>query len=282
MFNQWDSGSHYQIGTRAVNGKPYWIDENAKYAVWYNGENGTDTGWKFGNANNIGSHDDGVLMWSNDDHYTPALVSHWISTNNNFECTSEDPAKSHVWHGESSIASWNYLGGYNTYHGHKNAMFDYRFEDNHMYHSKRWYGSNYGGVVINFNTPIKFDDLRIYTRSICCRINRYQGVCLYADNVKIACTPDDFGDPGPIINFKYHLISTSPVIASEYKLSWDYWDRNSDERSKLIPQQAPDLIKRYAQIEELFLYYTPVTEPTTETTPEPTARPTLGKGLGHH
>ena len=263
--------------SREVNGKPYWIDEKAKYAVWYNGENGAAAGWKFGNASNIGSRHDGVLMWSNDDQKSPSAVSSWISsTINNFECTIAENETSQVWHGETNIASFYFLGEnfgrprlrYSNRNGDRKAMFDYRFEDNAMYHSPNWYGGreNYGGASITFKAPVQFDDLLIYTRTSCCRINRYQGVCLYADDLKIACTPDDLDDPGPTINFKSHLIVSGPVVARKYKLSWDYWYRNPDELLKyaqVSDAEVSDLVKRYAQIEELFLYYTPLFDPGT-------------------
>ena len=83
---------------------------------------------------------------------------------------------------------------------------------------------------------MEYVDLEIYTRSYCCR-DRYDGVCLYADGVKISCTPEDLGIAGNVINFKDYNNAETFGAATEYKLMWDYPDSSC------------------AQIDELFFHY---------------------------
>ena len=84
---------------------------------------------------------------------------------------------------------------------------------------------------------MKYVDLEIHTRSLCCR-DRYVGICLYADGVKISCTPEDLVEPGNTINFKdYNKKKEKFSVATEYKLMWE------------------DPGSNCAQIEELFFHY---------------------------
>ena len=97
-------------------------------------------------------------------------------------------------------------------------MFDNIYDDRHMYHSVYCSGTNYGGVVINFDQPVHYADLALHTRSACCREDRYQGICLYADGVQVACTPLDLDEPGDVINFKDYNFNSDAVQARVLKL----------------------------------------------------------------
>ena len=77
----------------------------------------------------------------------------------------------------------------------------------------------------------------MWTRHKCCR-DRYDGVCLYADGKKVACTPENHGDPGRVFSFKYFNFDDEPVVATEFKIMWS------------------TVIEKSAQIEELFFHYT--------------------------
>ena len=140
-----------------------------------------------------------------------------------------------VWHGEADIATYDFIGGYREWHGGRDAMFDNGYSNREMYHSTTCDEDR--GVVITFKEPVEYIDVKIFTRSYCCRDPRYNGVCLYADGNKIACTPSDLGDPGLTINFKDYNMLTKPTVAREYAIMWD--------------QKGTSC----AQIEELFFHY---------------------------
>lgn len=91
-------------------------------------------------------------------------------------------------------------------------------------------------IVIQFFNGVQFNDLKIFTRQICCR-NRYNQVSLYADGELIARTPKNLDDPGQFISFKKFLLSsTYRKYAKNYKITW-----------------PPT--KVCAQVEELFFNY---------------------------
>lgn len=120
--------------------------------------------------------------------------------------------------------------------GSENAMFDNEFGQDHMYHSSQC-AAVAQGVEVTFINQITLADFLIHTRRDCCR-HRYHNVCLYADGVKISCTPSSNYNPGDVINFMDFRISGKfPIIASSFKLQWD---------------GPPDCV----QINELFIYYT--------------------------
>ena len=115
-------------------------------------------------------------------------------------------------------------------------MFDNVASDQSMYHSKSCSGDK--GVVIDFVSPVQYMDVLIHTRKHCCR-DRYKNVCLYADAVKLGCTPADLKEAPAVINFKDYTYSEAPVIASQYRIMFDD--------------------SECAQIEELYVQYLDVT-----------------------
>merc|ERR1712050_77788 len=149
--------------------------------------------------------------------------------------TSLAIANAKVWHGESDVATYEFIGGHRLWHGTTRAMFDNVYDNRHMYHSTTC--TEERGIVINFKETVNYDDLHIYTRSYCCQ-DRYMGVCLYADGEKIACTPNDMNYvPDHLIKFSDHSLTKKEVSAKQYKLMWDHPDSSC------------------AQIEELFFHY---------------------------
>ena len=86
------------------------------------------------------------------------------------------------------MATWEFPGGIRSYHGSNDALFDDQYGNRNMYHSSTC--DEERGIVIKFNQPIKYTDMEVFTRSNCCRDERYRAVCLYADGEEIACTPD--------------------------------------------------------------------------------------------
>ena len=122
-------------------------------------------------------------------------------------------------------------------------MFDNKFGDDSMYHSKDDKGDK--GVVINFLSPVQYVDVLLHTRRACCT-DRYKNVCLYADNVKLGCTAANFGAAPALINFKDLTSSNAVVIAREYRIMFE------DAQS--------------AQIEELYVKYFEVDSTTTTPT----------------
>ena len=141
------------------------------------------------------------------------------------------------------LLTGNYAGtGNNVGWSSENGMFDNKYGKGHMFHASDC--SAHGqGVNVIFNDPITLDDFIIHTRRDCCMEVQYRKVCLYADEVKIACTPSSDYTPGQAINFMdFRISGTFPITASSFKLQWDG------------PADC-------AQIEELFIDYT--SEPST-------------------
>ena len=110
------------------------------------------------------------------------------------------------------VASWDFIGGFRPYHGDENAMFDNKYDNRNMYHSSTC--SEERGVTFTFAKKIHFVDLEVFTRTNCCR-DRYEDVCVYANDTRIACTPSNLGDPGQKIHFKdYALVDLSTIEAT--------------------------------------------------------------------
>ena len=111
-----------------------------------------------------------------------------------------------------------------------------------MYHSKSCSGDK--GVVIDFVAPVQYQDVLLHTRRLGCYApiycrHRYKNVCLYADDVKLGCTPADLKEAPAVINFKDYTYSQSAVIASQYRIMFED--------------------SQCAQIEELYVQYLEVT-----------------------
>ena len=133
-----------------------------------------------------------------------------------------------TWRGETDVATYTMIGeawGNSNWQSEPSMMFDGKMDEiteRNMYHSKPThngeYGLDYPGMKINFAEPVEFVDLRIVTRTGCCR-DRYNDVCLYADNVKIGCTPSDLIDPGDLVNFKDY--TAARTFAQEFWLNWE-------------------------------------------------------------
>ena len=153
--------------------------------------------------------------------------------------TTQPPPGSKEWHGDTNIATWEFPGDFEAYHGDDNSLFDNQYDDQSMYHSLHSYGER--GIKITFkNGPVKWEDLKFYTRQACCR-RRYGGVCLLADGVKVACTPDDFPAKSvpKFINMKEYALTEDIVVGTEFKLMW--------------PTTGDETFS--AQVEELFFNY---------------------------
>ena len=73
--------------------------------------------------------------------------------------------------------------------------------------------------------------------------HRYNNVCLYADEVRVGCTPADLTEAPSVINIKDYTDSESPVIASKYRIMFE----NDDN-------------KICSQIEEIYVQYLDVTD----------------------
>ena len=129
------------------------------------------------------------------------------------------------------------------------SMFD---NDGTMYHSKDCAPSDTEcslrstdsahGIEVTFFNPIRFEDLIIQTRKYFRRY-RYQSVCLYANENKIACTPNsNYYVPNNFIYFADFLDGNpqSNIIASKFKLKWEGTEKEA----------------RIAQIIELYIDYT--------------------------
>lgn len=140
-----------------------------------------------------------------------------------------DILKGSHWPGWSNIEGLfdNEVGYGNMYHANDCTVSDTSCEDSCT--------DSGHGLSIKFLKPITFVDLIIQTREG--YRSRYQGVCLFADNTKIACTPDSDYESDVFIHFGLLVSSPSPIIASTFTLQWEY----------------PSLC---ATIEELFIDYT--------------------------
>ena len=75
---KWDTNGTYKI-SGYVNGRPYWMNADRKYAFWHDGHTGPDSDWFFGFAENIGKdwQDRDSLMASNKDTTCPYHVTDW-------------------------------------------------------------------------------------------------------------------------------------------------------------------------------------------------------------
>ena len=155
-------------------------------------------------------------------------------------------AGSKEWHGDKNIATWEFPGDFVTWHGNDNSLFDNQYGERSMYHSLNCNGER--GIKITFKKgPVKWEDLKFHTRQECCR-ERYGGVCLYSDGVKVACTPDHFPalSVPKYINMKQHVLTKDIVVGTEFKLMWPL---TGDETE-------------CAQVEELFFNYDDSVTPT--------------------
>ena len=151
-----------------------------------------------------------------------------------------------IWHGEPDIATYSFIGGYRPELGSFNAMFDNELGENSMYHSIACSGDR--GVVINFVSMVQYQDVVLHTRRLGCSAPyycraRYTNVCLYADEVKVSCTPSEFSsnfqrDAPPVISFKDYNFEVAPIIASQYRIMFEDTGDNM-----------------CGQIEELFVHY---------------------------
>jgi len=64
--------------TRQINGRPYWVGADAKYAMWHDGHNGTDADWWFGPSQNVGNRSTAyALMASDEEAECPYNVTDW-------------------------------------------------------------------------------------------------------------------------------------------------------------------------------------------------------------
>lgn len=148
-----------------------------------------------------------------------------------------------IWHGDPSIATYSIIGNFKPEKGSINAMFDNLSGENSMYHSFFCTGDR--GVVINFVSPVQYQDVMLHTgcdpNQFSCR-QRYKNVCLYADGVKVSCTPAGLEEAPPVIHFKNYTYEASPVITSEYRIMFE------DEGLNMC-----------AQIEELYVQYIDIT-----------------------
>ena len=48
-----------------------------------------------------------------------------------------DDYKEEYWHGEEDVASWEFQGGFNDWHGDYYSRFDYEYDERHMFHSSQ-------------------------------------------------------------------------------------------------------------------------------------------------
>ena len=98
-------------------------------------------------------------------------------------------------------------------------IFDGIIKSRNMYHSAGPCDDTPApGIKITFGQPIEFADLVLSTRTDCCR-DRYNNVCLYADDIQIGCTPSNLGNPGNTIYFKDYV--SAPAFAKKFRLMWE-------------------------------------------------------------
>ena len=119
------------------------------------------------------------------------------------------------------LLTYEFIGGYRRFHGGKLALFDNSYTDGSMYHSDTCRDER--GIVIDFKDEVKYHDLKIHTRSSCCK-DRYFGVCLYADDVKVSCTPrkrsKNFKHWVKIVFRRPMLQAASKTRKRSFKLKW--------------------------------------------------------------
>ena len=83
------------------------------------------------------------------------------------------------------------------------------------------------GFIWEFGRTIELQEISIVTRKGCCS-DRYNKVCVYADNTKIGCTPDKDFEAGDMINMikDHRFIATNPAI--EGKVIKLYFEDNEE------------------------------------------------------
>ena len=91
------------------------------------------------------------------------------------------------WSGNENIATYNIQGG--TYPG---AQLGFAFAKEHMFDGNpdsMWHSkvTDYNSVIVEFLEVIDFKVLRIQTRKDSTPGDRYNNVCLYADDVEVYC-----------------------------------------------------------------------------------------------
>ena len=132
----------------------------------------------------------------------------------------------HVWHGDATIATVEYTGGFQAYNidtgqwitgpDSNQVIFDDDIAT--IYHST---STSAGvGVTITFQYPVYYSEVKMHIRLKCCP-ERYKNVCLYADGTKIACTPANYVPTNEIFFNDFLLSAPTVIVASEFKLSWD-------------------------------------------------------------
>ena len=77
-YNEEDLAQIYHQNGTVVNGRPIYIGENDTYAIWFDGDSGTDADWTIGPLENL---DDGKYTWgimaSNHDAECPVGNTIW-------------------------------------------------------------------------------------------------------------------------------------------------------------------------------------------------------------
>ena len=119
--------------------------------------------------------------------------------------------------GDTSIASWEVHGG-----THSNAWRGDLIWDGNLATGWHSNSNNYPevGLEINFiNGPVDLLDVALTVRKNCCE-SRYRDVCLYADNVQVACTPPSPWNAGR--NSAIHFMRDHALVTG-------VWSGNSDE-----------------------------------------------------
>ena len=150
-----------------------------------------------------------------------------------------------VWHGETNIASYDFVGGYREVLGPRDAMFDNQYGLGNIYHSTTC--TEERGININFLSEVQYIDLEIHTRRDCCA-DRYSNICLYMidgeapTKQKVACTPSNLGDLGSkgTLKMKDFNLTPSEVFGTQFQLRFE--DTSGGD-------------KGCGQIEELFFHY---------------------------
>lgn len=86
-----------------------------------------------------------------------------------------------------------------------------------MVHSK---GTKGEGPSVVFNSPKALTNVQIQTRHNCCN-ERYEEMCLYADDNKIACTPKNFKiGKSEWFNFKVIFPEIEEIIGTKFDVKF--------------------------------------------------------------
>ena len=87
ISNKWDSGSDYQIGG-TFEGKPFWVNNAKNYAMWYDGDSGSDFDWVFGKVEDM--QNGGGEMFSDKESTCPTDITEWTNDSTaKVSCSSE-------------------------------------------------------------------------------------------------------------------------------------------------------------------------------------------------